>query len=53
MDEQNLVDFMFDDTKHAALRSAYLAGAVVVTPNPRAHALLADKRNLALLGDPE
>ncbi len=26
--------------------------AVVVTPNPRNHALLADKRNLAMLSDP-
>jgi len=33
------------------LRDAYLAGTVVVTPNPRAHALYADKRNLALLSD--
>jgi hypothetical protein len=33
------------------LRNAYLAGQVVLTPHPRAHALYADKRNLALLGD--
>ncbi|HET9606415.1 MAG TPA: hypothetical protein VFO87_05150 [Nitrospira sp.] len=33
------------------LRAAYLDGAVVVTPNPRVHALYADKRNLALLSD--
>src|SRR5687767_10365554 len=37
--------------QHAALRAAYLAGAAVVTPHPRAHALYADKRNLALLSD--
>ncbi|MBI5275793.1 MAG: hypothetical protein HY854_04980 [Burkholderiales bacterium] len=46
-----LTDFYFDDPRHAAIRSAYLAGAAVVTPHPRAHALLADKRNLALLSD--
>ncbi|MBK5198249.1 MAG: hypothetical protein JJE37_08200 [Methyloceanibacter sp.] len=46
-----LVDFSFDDPEHQALRAAYLANAVVVTPNPRVHALYADKRNLALLSD--
>ena len=40
-----------DAPRHAVLRAAYLAGAVVVTPNPRVHALLADKRNLTLLSD--
>ena len=35
----------------AALRRAYLAGEVVVSPHPRAHALYADKRNLTLLCD--
>ena len=34
-------------------RSAYLDGAAVVTPNPRIHAHLADKRNLVLLSDQE
>ena len=48
-----LVDFGFDEPRHAALRIAYERGAVVVTPNPHVHALLADKRNLALLSDPE
>lgn len=48
-----LVDFALAQPEHAALRSAYLDGAVVVTPNPRAHALFADKRNLTLLSDPE
>jgi hypothetical protein len=47
-----LVDFALERTEHAALRAAYLAGAAVVTPNPRVHALFADKRNLALLSDP-
>lgn len=46
-----LVDFALARPEHAALRSAYLDGAVVVTPNPRHHALLADKRNLVLLSD--
>ncbi|MFZ5670775.1 MAG: hypothetical protein ACOY4K_14895 [Pseudomonadota bacterium] len=47
-----LVDFALEAPAHAALRSAYLDGSVVLTPNPRVHALLADKRNLSLLGDP-
>ena len=46
-----LVDFSFDNPEHQALRTAYLDDAVVVTPNPRAHALYADKRNLVLLSD--
>ena len=46
-----LTDFGLSEPQHAALRGAYEAGSVVVTPGPRAHALLADKRNLALLGD--
>jgi hypothetical protein len=46
-----LVDFPLARPEHAALREAYLAGAVVVTPNPRNHALLADKRNLTVLCD--
>ena len=33
------------------MREAYRDGAVVVTPNPHNHALLADKRNLTLLSD--
>jgi hypothetical protein len=46
-----LVDFAFEQPGHAALRAAYEEDAVVVTPNPRIHALLADKRNLSLLSD--
>lgn len=46
-----LVDFSLDRPEHAALKAAYLDGAVVVTPNPHNHALLADKRNLTLLSD--
>lgn len=48
-----LVDFSLDEPRHAALRTAYLADAVVVTPNPHVHALFADKRNLATLSDIE
>ena len=48
-----LTDFSLAHPAHEAIRAAYLAGAVVVSPHPRAHALFADKRNLALLGDKE
>ena len=47
-----LTDFALSDGRSRALREAYLAGAAVLTPHPRAHALYADKRNLALLSDP-
>jgi hypothetical protein len=47
-----LVDFALEQPGHAALSAAYRDGAVVVTPNPHNHALLADKRNLTLLSDP-
>lgn len=47
-----LVDFSLGGAGHEALREAYVVGAVVLTPNPRNHALLADKRNLTLLSDP-
>lgn len=46
-----LTDFSFDEPASAALRGAYLAHAAVVTPHPNAHAIYADKRNLALLSD--
>jgi hypothetical protein len=46
-----LTDFGLAAPGNAALRQAWLAGAVVLTPHPRAHALFADKRNLALLTD--
>ncbi len=44
-----LTDFALTEPQHAHLREAYLSDAVVLTPHPQAHALLADKRNLALL----
>ena len=46
-----LTDFDLSDPAHAALRAAYEAGATVLTPHPRVHALQADKRNLITLGD--
>lgn len=46
-----LTDFALAAPQHAALRAAYLADAVVLTPHPQMHALFADKRNLAALGD--
>ncbi len=48
-----LCDFYLAAPGHAALAAAYAAGAVVVTPHPRAHALHADKRALIHLTDPE
>lgn len=48
-----LTDFMLDEPAHAVLRDAYLNDAVVLTPHPRVHALYANKRNLAVLSDPE
>jgi hypothetical protein len=47
-----LTDFALARPEHAAIRAAYLAGTLVLTPHPRAHALYADKRNLTLLCDP-
>lgn len=46
-----LTDFYFEGVEQAALRSAYLAGDVVATPNPCVHAMFADKRNLVRLTD--
>ena len=48
-----LVDFTFDTPEHQVLRRAYAEGAVVVTPSPHTHVLLANKGNLILLSDPE
>ncbi len=48
-----LTDFALESAPCAALREAYLAHATVLTPHPQAHALFADKRNLAILSDPE
>jgi hypothetical protein len=46
-----LTDFSLAEAASATLREAYLCNAMVLTPHPQAHALYADKRNLALLGD--
>ena len=46
-----LVDFAFEEPDHVLLKQAYLDGAVVVTPNPHVHAMLANKQNLTLLSD--
>ena len=48
-----LTDFALEAPQHRALREAYVAGDVVLTPSPRNHALLADKRNLIFLSDSE
>jgi hypothetical protein len=42
-------DFSLETPRARALREAWLADAVVVTPSPREYHLLADKRRLALL----
>jgi hypothetical protein len=46
-----LTDFGLESLECRTLREAYLAGAVVLTPHPRNHALYADKRNLVWLGN--
>ena len=46
-----LTDFSLATPASALLREAYLQNAMVLTPHPQAHALYADKRNLALLSD--
>lgn len=46
-------DFYFSEDASAALRAAYEARAVVVTPHPLAHALYANKNNLVTLSDAE
>lgn len=46
-----LTDFSLAEPASATLREAYLLNAMVLTPHPQAHALYADKRNLALFSD--
>jgi hypothetical protein len=48
-----VTDFAFEEVQHAALHHAWLEDLAVITPHPQAHALYADKHNLALLTDPE
>ena len=45
-----LTDFALEAPEHRVLRSAAACG-VLVTPNPQAHAIFANKHNLALLRD--
>ena len=47
-----LTDFELATPQTRSLREAYLADDVSVTPNPRAHALYANKANLATLTNP-
>ena len=46
-----LTDFYLEAPEHALLNAAYAADAAVFTPHPRAHALFANKHNLATLTD--
>ena len=46
-----LTDFMLDAVALKPLRHAYIDGAVALSPHPQAHAVWADKSNLALLCD--
>lgn len=46
-----LTDFALLEPNQQALAAAYLANNVIITPHPRAHALYADKRNLAILSN--
>lgn len=48
-----LTDFSLQEPANSALKAAYVAGHVVVSPHPRGHALYADKRNLTILGSRE
>lgn len=46
-----LTDFYLEQPGSASLREAYVRQAIVLTPNPRAHALYADKHRLAVFSD--
>ena len=46
-----LTDFMLEAPESRALHDAYCEDAVVLTPHPQAHALYANKRNLAILSN--
>ncbi len=48
-----LTDFGLAQARSRPIREAYEHDDVVLTPHPRAHALYADKRNLALFTDPD
>jgi hypothetical protein len=46
-------DFLLSEPRSAHVRAAYLAKEVVVTPAPREHHLLANKRRLGVFSSPE
>lgn len=46
-------DWRLEDPRSAALRAAYLADEVVLTPSPREHHLLANKRRLEIFSSAE
>lgn len=46
-----LTDFGLQSPALAPIAAAHVGGALALSPHPRAHALFADKRNLAVLGD--
>lgn len=48
-----LTDFALLELNQRDLLAAYLDENVVITPNPRTHALYADKRNLTILSNAE
>lgn len=48
-----LTDFYLQEPAHQAINQAYSLGQVVLTPDPHAHALYADKRNLIVFGRDE
>ncbi len=48
-----LTDFYLESDTAAAVREAWETGKTVVTPHPAAYAVLADKRNLEVLSDPD
>jgi hypothetical protein len=50
---QRDTDFALATPRSAALRAAYLGDEIVVTPAPREHHLLADKRRLTIFSSPE
>jgi hypothetical protein len=46
-----LTDFYLEESSHSAIRQAYQADAIVLTPSPHMHALFAHKRNLIALSN--
>lgn len=46
-----LTDFSLQSAQLAPIAGAYVDRQLALAPHPRAHALFADKRNLAVLGD--